>query len=434
MSTSKAIREKRAPVAKQMKELSDKLASENRDFTADEQKRWAELDTEYRSLTARLEIVDRAAVIDDEQQRATDRAPGQGDYDGKKSQEKRDERQEEFKTPREFLLAVMNAGQGRSLDKRLEKRAVGSDEAKIVSDPAGGFLVPEQFVPKLLQVDPEMDPMGGMTQRIPMSSQIVKIPARVDKNHSTSVSGGFTVSRRPETVAFASSQMTLEQVTLEAHTLVGLTYATEELLQYSPISFAALIQAGFSDQFTSHLINERLNGTGIGEYLGVMNAPCLISVAKETGQAAATINYTNVLKMRSRCWGYSKAVWIANHDTMVQLMSLNQVVGIGGAPVWQPSAREDHPDLLLGRPIIFTEYAKTLGTSGDLVLGNWSEYLEGTLQPLQNAESIHVRFVNHERTFKFWMSNAGAPWWKSALTPKNSSNTLSPFVVCDTRA
>jgi HK97 family phage major capsid protein len=266
-----------------------------------------------------------------------------------------------------------------------------------------------------------------------MGSPIVKIPARTDKNHTTSVAGGLTVTRRPETVAGTASQVQLEQVTMEAHSLFGLSYATEELLRDSPISYAALLSAGFSDQFVYHLIKERLYGTGIGEFLGVLNSPCLVSVAKETGQAADTILYENILKMRSRCWGYSKAAWLANHDTMPQLMLLNQAVGTGGMPVWQPSAREDHPDMLLGRPLYFSEYAKTVGDQGDIILGNWGEYLEGTYQPMATEESIHVRFVNHERTFKFFMRNAGQPWWRTPLTPAYSSQTLSPFVVLDAR-
>lgn len=349
-----------------------------------------------------------------------------------------------FKSHREFLMAVMRHGQGERLDPRLkplQQLAAGSDEARGISDPAGGFLLPEAFSPNLLQIDPEADPMAGAgITSVPMTASVVRMPARVDKNHSSSVSGGLTVTRRPETVAATASQMTFERVSLDAHALFGLSYATEEILTDSPISFVALLQSGFSDQFTSHLVNERLNGTGVGEFLGIMTAldssslgPTL-SISKESGQAANTIVYANIIKMRSQCWGYGRAVWLANHDTLPQLMLLNQSVGTGGIPVWQPSASEDHPDMLLGRPLIFTEYAKTLGTTGDIVLGNWSQYLEGIYQPLQSAESMHVRFVNHERAFKFWLRNAGAPWWKSALTPKNSTNKLSPFVILATRS
>lgn len=340
-----------------------------------------------------------------------------------------------FKSHREFLLSVMDAGRGVAFDNRLRPLlAVGSDEARNISDPAGGFLTPEGFSPSVLQIDPWGDPMGGLTTKIPMQFPTIRMPCRVDKNHSTSVSGGLTVTRRPETVAGTPSQMTFERVVMEAHELFGLSYTTEEILTDSPQSFIAILQAGFSDQFTYHLINERLNGTGIGEFMGIMNSPCLVSVAKETGQVAATIVKENIDKMRARCWRYGRAVWMANHDCLPQLKSLAQIVGVGGAPVPYLGIDSDGNATLDGRPLIITEYCKTVGTQGDLVLGVWSEYLEGTYQPLMSAESIHVRFVNHERAFKFWLRNAGQPWWKSALTPKNSSNTLSPFVVLDTRS
>ena len=89
------------------------------------------------------------------------------------------------------------------------------------------------------------------------------------------------------------------------------------------------------------------------------------------------------------------------------------------------------PDLLLGRPIFFSEFIPDLGTRADLSCINWSQYLEGTYQPLQNDESIHVRFLNNERTFRFTMRNDGQPWWRSALTPRNGGPTLSPQIVLD---
>lgn len=353
-----------------------------------------------------------------------------------------------FKTPREFLNAVIDAGSGRRVDKRLyplvtadrgEGRldryaTVGSDEARGVSDPYGGFLVPEDFHPDFMKVEPEADPMAEYVRRIPMGRPIVRIPARTDKNHTTSVAGGITVTRRPETVAGTSSVTQMEHVTLEAHSLFGLSYATEELLVDSPESFIAILETGFSEQFTYQLINERLNGTGVGEFQGVLNSPALVTVSKQAGQAAKTVIKENIDAMRAQCWGYGNAIWIANHDVGPQLASLNQAVGTAGTGmIWMPSYREDYPDMLLGRPLIFSEYAQTLGTVGDLILGNWNEYLEGTYQPLESAESIHVRFINHERAFKFWMRNDARCWWLTALTPKYSSSLLSPFVVLATR-
>ena len=342
-----------------------------------------------------------------------------------------------FKSTREYFMAVVKAGSGKGIDKRLEPlrvKAAGSDEATTQSNPYGGFLIPVGFIPEPLKIDPEADPIGAATTKIPMGNPIVNIPARVDKDHRTSVAGGLVVGRKAETLAASSSRMKFEQVAIEAHNLFGLAFAAEELLTDSPQSFVAILQAGFNDQFTYHLIDERINGTGVGQYLGVLNSPCLVSVAKETGQRAASITFENIVKMRSRCWSYGKAIWLANHDTLPELATMAQVVGTGGLPAWQPSAREDHPDMLMGRPLIFSEYPKTVGTKGDLILGVWKEYLEGQYQPMQQEESIHVRFIEHERTFKIWVRNGGAPWWKESLRPKQSTQTLSPFVVLDDRA
>ena len=346
----------------------------------------------------------------------------------------KDDPKKGFKNHREFLAAVIANGDRHpqsAKDGRLKiLAAVGSDEAGTYDNSRGGFLVPEGFSPNLLQLSPEEDPTTG-TMQIPMGTPTVKIPARTDKDHSTSVCGGLTVSRRAETVAAGTSRMQIEEVVLNAYSLFGGAYVTEELLQDSPQSFAAILAAGFSDQFNFHMVGERLTGTGIGEHQGVLNAPATISITKETGQAALTINYQNILKMSARCWRYGSARWIANHNTKPQLAQLVLAIGTGGVPIYTPG--NGAPDMLLGRPIMYTEHAKTLGTVGDIILGNWSEYLEGMYQPLQSAESIHVRFLNHERTMKFWLRNAGAPWWRTALTPKNG-DTLSPFITLATRA
>lgn len=316
---------------------------------------------------------------------------------------------------------------------------VGSDEHGNYDDSRGGYLVNKTRLPGLLQVGFEGDPTMGRTQSVPMGTPTVEIPARADKTHTTSVSGGFTVARKAEAAAAAASRGQFELVTLKASSLFGLSYITEELLTDSPQSFIALVDAGFRDQFGAYMLNEKLRGTGGDQFLGILSALSAsnqgptISVAKETGQVADTIVHANVVKMRSRCWGYGSAIWIGNHDIYPSLSTMNVGIGASGALVYQQSVVEDRPDMLLGRPIYYSEYASTIGDQGDLILANWSQFLEGVYQPLQSAESMHVRFVNHERTLKFWLRNAGAPWWRTPITPAKSTATLSPFVVLDAR-
>lgn len=335
-----------------------------------------------------------------------------------------------FSDHQEFLTTVISAGHKGVLDDRLKFMATaGSDEAGQYADPYGGFLIPEGLAPGILKVGPESDPISAHVTNVPMPQPIVKFNARVDKTHTTSVSGGLIVTRRQETQTVATSRTQYEQISLTAHALTGVSYATNEMIERSPESFAAILDAGFRDQFGSHLVDERLNGTGVGEFEGIMKNPALISVDKEAGQDADTIIYENLISMRSRAWNYGNAIWMANHDTLPQLMSIVFPGTLGGWPIWQQSALADHPDTLFGRPLVMTEYVQTLGDEGDIVLADWSQYLEGTYKPLRSAESMHVRFLQHEMTFKFWIENDGGGWWRSALTPKNSTATLSPFVT-----
>ncbi len=338
-----------------------------------------------------------------------------------------------FATPRDFMLSVITAGQGGRVNENLRSLSAGSDEAGEYDDSKGGFLIPPAFISTLLQTTVEADPIAARVQALPMSTPVVKIPARVDKNHSTQVGGGLNVYRRAETQTVTPSRATFELITLSADTLMGLAYATEELLTDSPISFAAIIQSGFAEAFRVKLISERISGNGVGQFLGILNSDCLVSVAAEDGQSANTINGTNIVKMRAQAYNYGNSIWMANHDTYTQLCQAHIAGTNNDIFLFNPARGEDVPDMLLGRPIIFTEYAKTLGDLGDIILADWSQYLEGTLEPMKNASSIHVRFVNHEQTLKLWMRNAGAPWWTSTLTPVNSSTTLSPFVALAAR-
>lgn len=347
-----------------------------------------------------------------------------------------------FTDSRDFLQSILKAGMpGGQADERLSRwrAAVGSDEQGIYSDPYGGYLVPSGLAPGVLSVTPEMDPIISRVGLVPMPTKKVEVNARVDKNHSASVSGGLQFRRRAETTQMTADRMEFEQVSLEAHELAALNFTSEELLHSSGPAIAELIRRGFQDALTDKRMRERLRGSGTGEPRGVLSVSAdtsgtngVIQVAKENGQAAATIVKENIDKMAARCWMYSRAVWLANPTTRPQLRSLVQEIGTGGnsVPYFSESGGQE---MLDNRPVYFTEHASTLGTAGDLILGVWSEYLYGIHKRLSEAESIHVRFEYNERAFKFWLMDDGQPWWRTALTPANG-DTLAPFVTLATRA
>jgi HK97 family phage major capsid protein len=77
--TSKALREKRLPLAKTIRQMSDKLHAEGRtDFSPEEQTSWLAVNKDYDALTRQIEIAERAEKVDADQGTG---GPGRDDND-----------------------------------------------------------------------------------------------------------------------------------------------------------------------------------------------------------------------------------------------------------------------------------------------------------------------------------------------------------------
>jgi len=184
-----------------------------------------------------------------------------------------------------------------------------------------------------------------------------------------------------------------------------------------------------------------VRGTGAGQPLGILNAGCLVSVAKEAGQGAATVLAENIMKMRSRLFASSRqnSVWLINQNVEPQLHSMSLAVGTGGVPVYMPAGGLSNLpfDTLYGRPVLPIEQCATLGTAGDIILADFSNgYILAEKGGIQADMSIHVQFLYDESVFRFVMRVDGQPVRATALTPYKggASDTQSHFVALATRA
>lgn len=357
----------------------------------------------------------------------------------------------QFNNIHEFLNVVMTVGRDpespRARKIREEPRmkflsaqnvvmAAGSDEHSGQSDAYGAFLIPTGLLPGVRTTDVEADFMAPFMTILPMEYPQVELIARTDKNHTTSVSGGLQVYRRAETQDVSATRMELERVQYNANSLMGITYITEELVENSPATVIGMIENGFDDEFAAKLVKERIRGNGVGEFEGILNAPSLVTVSKESGQSADTIVGQNLLNMRARCWGYRNAIWIANLDCYSQVVTAHVTDSAGTAGIikmFNQDLSNEFEGRILGRPVFFTEFASTLGDVGDIMCVNLREYIQMNNTPVRRAESVHVRFLNNERTFRFMMKNDAKTHWRSTFTPNQGSNTLSPLVTLEER-
>jgi HK97 family phage major capsid protein len=338
----------------------------------------------------------------------------------------------------EFLGAVARAAiDPRNADPRLVLNASGLN-VNVPSE--GGVLVEPEMAKSVLARTYESSAIASRCTKYPVGPNSNEVSFNYINETSRATGsrmGGVRGYWIPESGTVTASQPSLAKLTIRLKKLAGLLYATEEMMQDTTF-LGSFMGDAFAQEFAWLLDMAILSGTGAGEPLGWNKSAAKVSVSKESGQAASTIVFENIVKMWARMWGRSRsnAVWFINQDVEPQLQTMAYRVGTSAVPVYLPAGGVSGTpySTLYGRPIVPIEQAETVGTTGDIVLADMSQYQLIDKGGIRTDESIHVSFLTDERAFRFIYRVGGSPMWTSALTPAKGSNTLSPFVVLDTRA
>ena len=199
-----------------------------------------------------------------------------------------------FKCFSEFAMAVKSAevSKGRFFDKRLDALETKDAGDGLVERDAeyGGYLIPEEFRNQLLEVAIQRSNIMALAMAIPMATNVVNIPyiSGLDRSGGL-IHGGIEFKWLDEAGQKTETKPEFGKIQLRLKKCAGLAYATDEILEDSPISLEAILTRMFSDALAWQMDNVFINGTGAGKPLGVLNAPCLITVAAEGGQDADTI-------------------------------------------------------------------------------------------------------------------------------------------------
>lgn len=317
------------------------------------------------------------------------------------------------------------------------KRTALRNAAANSGEPAsGGFLLPESFRSELLKLSLERGVVRPRARVIPMEAPRVLFPMLDVTSHADNVYGGVQGYWTPESGQMTDVAATFGRVALDAWKLTAFANVPNELISDSAISFEAFIRSAFPEALAYFEDDAFINGTGAGQPEGWLNASATVAVAKESGQAADTIVWENIVKMYSRMLPQSlaSAVWVVSPDVFPELATMALSVGTGGSAIWLNNGVVGPPATILGRPVIITEKVNSLGNQGDISFVDLSYYLIGDRQAMTVESSPHYRFQNGETSFRFVTRVDGRPWLQSALTPRNSGPTLSPFVQLAERA
>lgn len=341
--------------------------------------------------------------------------------------------------PAEFFQTIWHHRE--SLGNSIELSTKAAEIKKIQNSfgsvvPAdGGFLIPETLRAEILSLALENSIVRSRARVLPMDSLRLPIPMVDSTSNVSSVFGGIVCYWTEEGATFQESQATFGQLVLQAQKLTGYAEVPNELMADAP-AFGAFFDQVFPQAMAFYEDDAFVDGSGAGEPQGFLNGPGTISVAKESGQAADTVVWENIVKMYARMLpsSHKNAVWIVSPDTFPELATMALSVGTGGSAIWLQNGQDGPPMTILGRPVIVSEKVEKLGDAGDINYVDLSYYIIGDRQSMSATSSPHFKFSSDKTAFKIVERVDGRPWLQSAVTPKNGGATLSPFVSLAERA
>ena len=232
----------------------------------------------------------------------------------------------------------------------------------------------------------------------------------------------------------------LERVTIQANDIACIIPVTKKM-QRSRLALDSHIRKKVPQKMGYKIDHSILYGNGINKPFGCLNSPSVVVVQKEDGQAAKTITQANISEMASRMLidAYGDSVWVANQNILPQLHALK----VGNMPIFIPmqTGFSDYGfikggmGLLLGRPLILSTHANSLGEQGDLSLISLKSGYQAITygDNTQPDESAHVYFDAAISALRFDIAVGGAPILQAPLTPPNSTSTQSHFITLGER-
>ena len=324
--------EKRAKVWETAKNFVDTHEDKNGNLSAEDKETYSRMEAEIEELTNSIDRQQRAERREQELSK-----PVNSPITGKPY---KDEPQGEVKTGRasdEYKKAMLTA-------LRSNFRQVSNVLQEGV-DADGGYLVPEEYDHRLIDVLTEENIMRCIATKITTSGEH-KINIAATKPAAAWIEEGGALS---------FGDATFDQKILDAHKLHVAIKITEELLYDNAFGLENYIITEFGKALANAEEDAFLNGDGVGKPTGIFDKT---KGGESIGTLTAALKSDDILDLIYKLKRpYRKnASFIMNDATLAQIRKLKDN---NGQYLWQPSYQVGEPDKILGYNIRTSAFAPT---------------------------------------------------------------------------
>lgn len=223
-------------------------------------------------------------------------------------------------------------------------------------DADGGYLVPEEYDSRLIDVLTEENIMRSLGHTITTSGEH-KINIAATKPAAAWIEEG---------AALTFGDATFSQILLDAHKLHVAIKVTEELLYDNAFGLENYIITEFGKALANAEEDAFLNGDGSGKPTGLFAATGGGTVAGTLSAAIKSDDMLDLVYALKRPYR-KNASFIMNDKTLAQLRKLKDN---NGAYIWQPSYQAGEPDKVLGYAVHTSAYAP----ENAIAFGDYSYY------------------------------------------------------------
>lgn len=339
--TIKELREKRAKAWDKAREFLDSKRNASGVLSAEDSKTYDAMEAEVVNLGKEIQRMERQAEIDAELNRPTSMPIYNNPYthtDG----EKKGIASDEYK---QAMLAALRSN-FRNVSNVLQEGV----------DADGGYLVPEEYDKRIIDILESENIMRNLATKITTSGQH-KINIAATKPAALWVEEGG---------ALTFGDATFDQIILDSHKLHVAVKVTEELLYDNAFNLDNYITTQFGRALANAEEDAFLNGDGTTKPTGIFNATGGGQVAGTLSAAIKSDDMLDLVYALKRPY-HKSAAFIMNDIT---LASLRKLKDNNGAYMWQPSYQVGEPDTLLGYRVYTSAYAP----AGAIAFGDYSYY------------------------------------------------------------
>lgn len=344
------MRDKRKRMLETMDGFLDTHKGKNDALTAEDAATYASMEKEFNDLTDSIRRAERREAIEAELQQPVSTPITERPMNtGKQEQKKTGRASDAYK-------------QGMLQALRTNFRQISNVLSEGI-DANGGYLVPEEYDRRLIDVLTEENIMRKLGTTITTSGE-----------HKINIAGTKPAAAWIEEGGELSfGDATFDQVILDAHKLHVGVKVTEELLYDNAFGLESYLLQQFGKALGNAEEDAFFNGTGTGQPLGIFATKGGGHVAVTAASATAItadeiINLIYALKRPYR----KNAKFIMNDQTIAVIRKLKDSTG---QYLWQPSNQAGEPDRLYGYEVLTSPFVPTIAAGKPVIaFGDFSYY------------------------------------------------------------